>query len=95
MQVKIKVFIKIVIIRTERDERILSDHLFFDKRLYDTAAAKAADKAKAYKTLYCGDIGDAGVILCGACFSRADRDILFDGIVYNISFAYDIYEYFL
>lgn len=102
MQVKIKVFIKIVIIRTERDERILSDHLFFekrnirfDKRLYDTAAAKAADKAKAYKTLYCEDIGNAGVILCGACFSRADRKILFDGIVYNISFAYDIYEYFL
>lgn len=67
----------------------------FDKRLYDTAAAKAADKAKAYKTLYCGNIGDAGVILCGACFSRADRNILFNGIVYNISFAYDIYEYFL
>lgn len=35
----------------------------FDKRLYDTAAAKAADKAKAYKTLYCGDIGDAGIPL--------------------------------
>ena len=62
MQVKIKVFIKIVIIRTERDERILSDHLFFEKR------------AKAYKTLYCGDIGDAG-ISSAALVSRGPTEI--------------------
>lgn len=46
----------------------------FDKRLYDTAAAKAADKAKAYKTLYCGDIGDAG-ISSAALVSRGPTEI--------------------
>ena len=47
---------------------------FLKNGLYDTAAAKAADKAKAYKTLYCGDIGDAG-ISSAALVSRGPTEI--------------------
>ena len=95
MQVKIKVFIKIVIIRTERDEMILSDHLFFEKRAIRYGGRKSRRQGKSVQDALLRGHRRCGHILCGACFSRADRNILFDGIVYNISFAYDIYEYFL
>ena len=43
-------------------------------RYAEYKALDSADKAKAYKTLYCGDIGDAG-ISSAALVSRGPTEI--------------------